>query len=297
MRRCSAFLALTLVAGPALAVNDAATRFLLVPSSARPAGLAGASTVLAMDADAARGNPAGLASLDRPETLLTHTRYVLFVKEGEIAFGMPTPVGHLGLHAAFMQDDQEGRDDEGHGLRYFSNRHATAAVAGGWRLAPAWSAGLALRYVQVALADAVSMGGGLDAGVAWEPPAGAWRAGLTGRNLGLMRSFAGAAVRMPALVEAGVARRLGEGTLTMAADGRWLAAGDVRAALGAEWRATRLAVLRAGAGARRDSLAAGWFPELALGIGLGVDRWGLDYATTPLGAMGAAHRFTFRATY
>lgn len=100
-----------LAASPAVAagggVGENAAEFLLIRPGARALGLAEAFGPIAEGPDALYWNPAGLATLVRPEFSYSRTQYLRLLSHDYYAIGLPTrwAGGNLGFAATIVQED------------------------------------------------------------------------------------------------------------------------------------------------------------------------------------------------
>ncbi|MDD5304131.1 MAG: PorV/PorQ family protein [Elusimicrobia bacterium] len=268
--------------------------FLLFDPSARAAGLGGAYTALASDANALFYNPAGLGRIKAHEVTFMHNRYVEGLTQ-EYA-GLATRQG-WGLNVNRLDFGGISRTrvespDGGLGSAGLTDM----ALSGGYgrALSESLSVGAGAKFIRETL-DGVSAGGfAVDAGVL------AAVSSLPGLTLGAALLNAGPGVRfqsrresLPLLGRAGAAFsfRTNKTENTAAFDATKARTDTVRVGIGVETIFEKLLALRLGFSDRGDAGLG-----LACGVGFLWKALAVDFAFVPFGDLGSVNRLslTFR---
>ena len=301
-----------LAAGMARA--EEAASFLLIGGGARAAAMGGAAVALSADADAIYWNPAGLASVTRPEAGATHA---LYLGDTYDALAAAVPLGNRGVlrkeelgsrsgraaATAYYPAEsdmgvvavglarmgyaaQEGRDAARRPTGTFSASDYSASLAYARRVGGGFSAGLAVKRAQTRLADssagatALDAGGVLDLGTRFS-----WRFGAAVRNLGQDLRFSEQASPLPLTFAAGASAEPFRGLLLTGEVQRRSKSGTTAGSFGAEYRLHSVVALRAGYLQDRGPSATRWGGPTG-GLGLGWGRLRVDYSFAPFGALG-----------
>ena len=238
----------------------AAAVYGVLPSGARPSGMAGAFVALADDANSPLTNPAGMSNRLRAEITGYHTR--LYGLEGlsqtMISAVFPAGIGWVGLSV-----------QSSGGALY---RETTVGFSFSRKIAPPALIGLTARRTTVAIARYCSSGSwSMDAGLQLRLPSG-FRLGIAGNTPDQSGSF----------IRVGVGRmseQLGVG-IQIDHDPR----SGFTWRLGQEFRPMRFLVLRGGITAQPSQLFAG--------CGLNVSNVTIDYSVASHPVLGATHRFS-----
>ncbi len=311
-------LLLLLAAGGARAEETAS--FLRIGGGARAAAMGGAAAAPAADADAIFWNPAGLATLSRPEAGATHALY-LGDQYDSLAGAVPlgsraqtkrvelgsssgrasatalypseSSLGVIGVGLARMgYAAQEGRDAARRPTGDFSASDYSASLAYARPLSAAFSAGIAVKRVASRLADAsggataMDAGGLLDLGTRFH-----WRFGAVVRNLGEDLRFSSQASPLPLTFAAGGSVEPLPGLLLSGELQRRPKSGQTGGSFGAEYRLHPAVALRTGYLQDRGAAGGSW-GGLTGGFGVSWSRLRLDYAISPFGSLGTVQTFS-----
>lgn len=296
------FALLLLLAAPAAAQRNARTEalpFLNADVDARPVALGGAYVALAGDANAVHYNPSGLALMPGHEVTLTyHQLFAGFTQQyGAFAHKLSpyTGVGaQFNTYGAGSIQRTSAADPNGSTLGGVAARDSAASLAFGHRLkGQAVAFGGAVKVIRSTLDIYTAQTFAFDAGVMVQPKGVRYPVLLAAsvHNLGAGLDYGGGKEALPTRVRLGASVGLTRSALMtsevrLTQDGMTLHAG-------AEYRLFEHVLLRAGYDGR-DAAGAGFnlAGALAGGGGLEFGRFGMDYAFTPMGALGAAHRMS-----
>ncbi|MBI4054846.1 MAG: PorV/PorQ family protein [Elusimicrobia bacterium] len=271
--------------------------FLNIAVGARAVGMGSAHTASVEDVHALYWNPAGLAAMRGRELGFTHAEWLLGTRYDFLGFGYPTPSGAWGLGIYRLgQGSLEGRG---------ANREATGgfnAVDQAFSLAyskaldgySSFGAGVKLLHSRIGRDTANSFA--LDLGAIHK--LGNWplSVGMTLQNLGPGMKFISQRDPLPLSATVGLAYRIVPG-LHMALDlKRLIYDQETNLGIGTEYQFLPALSLRGGyLAALGQGPASGPSSLAGLGAGMGLKLFGtqLDYAMTPFGELGNAHRLSF----
>lgn len=297
--------------------GTASAQFLKLGADARAAGMGNAVRAGCEDASASYWNPAGLAGLNHRHVTLTHAALYQDVFYDFIAFGLPIPspklsgrrqlrnndygsvaVGLLYLNAGRITElDNTGTPTGGS----ITPQDLAAVVAWGGELADWLDLGAGGKFVSSRIKGSASTGA-VDLGARLklrllEAPL-ILAAGL--QNLGGALRYVEQDDPLPTTASLAVSLRPARG---------WILEMDVAAtrdqapypAFGTEFRlpidSSLTAALRAGWSGRLADAGLGGGTGLSFGGGLGLSRFAIDYAWTPFGIIGGAHRMSLSCRF
>lgn len=297
--------------------GSTAASFLKLEVGARAVAMGGAFTGITGDPYAVYWNPAGLAYLEDEKNIgLFHNEYFqglgqefLFYTapaRGGKFLGVPGPKSGtwgFALNYFYVPDDLERRSGLNEGdpenpispsEGEFGAYDLAASAAYGRRLGGGLSAGAAFKVIRQSIDDYSAGSVALDLGVLREY---AWRghpvtAGFSVQNLGPGIKFTDRRYGLPLVLRAGVSGRLPESGALLALDVEKPVDNYPALAAGAEIPLTRRLVLRSGYKYRMYGNEEGAWSGFSAGAGVFFDRAVFDYAFTPFGELGNAHRFS-----
>ncbi len=266
--------------------------FLFLDADARAAGLGGAYTALAKDANALLYNAAGLGRVGAHQAVFMGNRYAEGVSQEYLAYashrGWGVNLNHLSF-GAIPRTTVSNPDGAGSfGIRDL------AVGAGYGRLlskVPGLSLGAGVKFLRETIDDASASGYAADLGALWEPPSiPGLGLGAAVQNMGPPVRFQAARENLPLNVRLGAAYSaagLGIPAL-LAFDATKERSESLLFAAGLEVSpAGRSLPLRLGYGSRN-----GAGTSIAIGLGWVNGAFRVDYAFVPLGDLGTAHRLS-----
>lgn len=291
--RPAALLALLLGALPAPARAGSAGsepfQFLFLDADARPVALGGAYTALAADANALLYNPAWLGAVRRHEASFMHNSHAAGISQEYLGLATRWGAGAM-LNVLDYGDIPRTTVANPNGTLGSYGARDLAAAAGYGHAWGAFHAGAALKYIRESIDTAVGKAWAGDVGVGWhterEDGLGL-SAGLSVQNMGPTVRFLAGSENLPTTVRAGLAHEFlvrGQRTL-VAVDAAKTRADRPLIGFGLETVLAETLALRLGYSTRNE---AGW--GVAGGIGVNIGDFSVDYAVTPLGELGLAHR-------
>jgi len=292
------------VGSPALLSAAETAAFLKISPGARPIAMGDAFTAIADDMNALVWNPAGLASMRRPEAAFMHAE--LFEETRYDFIGYAHPLGRseglstLGFGLARLsQGAIQGRDANRRPTGSFEASDTAVHLAYSRRFfrgGPMF--GISGKYLQSTLADVTARTFAADIGVMGAVFVGPKPVflGASVLNLGPGMKYLETTEDLPLTLAFGGGIRI-LGAVLLAADYRLRPnSGKTEFGLGTEYTLLPSLSLRAGYASRLASIgsasdgAAGGMQGLGMGLGLRIGKAMLDYSFAPAGELGGAQR-------
>lgn len=297
--------------------GSTAASFLKLEVGARAVAMGGAFTAVPGDPYAVYWNPAGLAFLENEKNLsLFHNEYfqdlgqefLLYTApaKGGKFLGVPGPKSGtwgFALNYFYVPADMERRSGLNEGdpenpispsEGEFGAYDLAASAAYGRRLRGGLSAGAAFKVIRQSIDDRSAGSVALDLGLLREY---SWRGhpvtgGFAVQNLGPGIKFSERRYGLPLVFRAGVSGRLQDSGTLLSLDAEKPVDNYPALAVGAEIPLTQRLVLRSGYRYRLYGNEEGDWSGFSAGAGVFFDRAVFDYAFTPFGELGNAHRFS-----
>ncbi len=260
---------------------------------ARPAALAGAYTALVDGADAILYNPAGLTQLRTPQAGLGHMAWLDGVSDDYLQIGLPIyGFGAWGLGMTYLYAQDQARDNWGNPGDIFGIFDFSAQIALAIELGNDLSVGGTYKILRQGYDNRFSMGSAFDLGAQWRDFFGMLDLGAAMLNMGTPTSLGESRAPLPWTMRAGIALRLNK-ALRLVADHdhqplEFINKSRFGVEYGRDFEDIR-GTLRMGYQTGPENQAgnmAGW----AFGLGAKYNSYNFDYAFTPLGDLGVAHR-------
>ncbi|MCM2305257.1 MAG: PorV/PorQ family protein [Elusimicrobia bacterium] len=294
MRATAAALGLLLAGVSARAQSSAGAEafdFLRLDANARAVGMGGAYTALASDSNALLYNPAGLARVRDSEATFMHNQYAQGVGQQYIGVALKRGLGFQ-FNYASLGDVPRTTISSPAGTGSRLNISDTSLGAGyGRELSPDLAVGGGAKYFTESLGDTTASGYAVDVGGLYRlPDIKGLMFGASLLNLGPPVKFASTAEKLPTTLRLGAAyaMSLPHNNVTLALDLTKSVLDKVRLGFGAETVIDERFAVRAGFSTRQDAGLG-----LVFGLGWTGRKVGADYAFTPMGELGSAHRISF----
>lgn len=277
--------------------------FLDIGVGARAAGMGGAYTALADDANAVYWNPAGLARLEKREASTGHAELGQSTRHDFLAYAHPSPQGTFAGAITYLgQGSIDGRDSQGRPTG--SLNASDAAVAGAYgRKTELADFGLSVKYLRSHIGSSEAQGAAMDLGARRElegPRAGKLALGVALRNLGPGLKYDRERNDLPLRLALGAAYRLPAGHAVAVELQNGPRGAGSEGAVGWEFRAMEGVFLRLGYASKAAASGGAGFDAargLTFGLGLRKDRFSLDYGAQAAGELGSTHRFSLAARW
>jgi flagellar motor protein MotB len=266
--------------------------FFKLGQGARAAALGESYIGIADDATALYWNPAGLGQLTDYRFAFSHQQWFSDTRDELAHVALPAGPGALGLSAAYTAEPGiESWDENNQPGDTFQTWGGAFALGYGATLIPNYRIGAALKFgLQNLLTDWV-VAGAADVGFQARPVPGLG-IGVTARNLGI--GWSTELERLPADLALGAAYSWR--SLTGTADISLPFDNQVSVRAGVEYQPVRQLAVRLGYRAGPADLSElGFWGGLTAGLGVNAGGFDLDYAISPYGRLGIAHRLTLSA--
>ncbi|MBM3331415.1 PorV/PorQ family protein [candidate division WOR-3 bacterium] len=268
---------------------------LKIEQGVRLAAMGGAGIGAVEDASAIYWNLAGLGRAQSYHCALSHHQWFAGIKDEVIHAALPSGQGALGLGLVYSgEPGVEFWDANNVPGDTFRTWNGAMSIGYGLSVAPNYQVGVALKGFYQVLYTTSGYGGAIDLGFACRPLP-YLRLGATGRNIGFAAYGAGGE---PMPIEAGVGGGLAVGPVNAVLD--VIATMDNAPSLhaGVEYLPVPELAVRLGYRTGPQDLGTlGVLSGLTAGLGVNVGPLSLDYAITPYGKLGIAHRIGLRSTF
>ena len=278
-----------------------------VGTSARAIALGGAYVAAANDITAINYNPAGLAQLRSNEIMGQHTEWIGGISHDFLAAAMPTEMGTVGVSVIYLSEGNiEGRDENRNKIASFSAYDVATTISYSRTVNREFKAGGSVKLIDQKIADESAMGVAMDFGLLYEPnnlfsylPSGL-TFGMAVQNLGPQMKFISDGYNLPLTAAAGVGYSLTD-FATLAFDvKRKIYDRKTEVSFGTEFApitplALRVGYLKSMAGDSAISFSK--VRGVSGGVGVKVMNFSTDYAFTPYGDLGNAHRISFSTKF
>jgi outer membrane protein OmpA-like peptidoglycan-associated protein len=260
----------------------------------RLAAMGGAGIGAVDDASAIYWNPAGLGRVQASRIALSHHQWFASIKDEVVHAALPSGAGAFGLGLVYSGEPGiEFWDANNVPGDTFRTWDGALSVGYGLAVAPNYDIGVALKGFYQDLYTSSGYGGAVDIGFACQPLP-FLRLGATGRNIGFATYGSG---NEPMPMEAGVGGGLAFGPVHAVLDVLLPLSGSPSLHVGAEYLPVPELAVRLGYQTGPQDLGTlGALSGLTAGFGVGVGPLSLDYAITPYGKLGMAHRIGLAAT-
>jgi len=176
-------------------VGTTAAKFLTIPVGSRSIAMGGAFVSLANDMSALYWNPSGLARIDRPEVLVSHSRWLADIRHDFAGIGLPFgDFGTIGFSVTAMtMPDMEVTTEafpEGTGEMFSATSYAFG-FSYARNLTDWFSIGATVKYVRETIYHSSSGAFAVDIGTLFTTPFQGVRLGVSITNFGEKLQIAG----------------------------------------------------------------------------------------------------------
>lgn len=272
--------------------------FLLVPVGGRAVAMGGAYTGLAEDPYALHYNPAALARSPR-ELTFAHNEYILDLSQEYMAYAHPLSVGVLGIAVNYFDYGDFDRTTHAAGFAgvaaptgYLAQGRFGAgnlALSVGYARAmgdAGFHVGAAAKYIQQDIDNFSGQSAAADLGLYWRRGDGPLSLGLSVLNVGDKLKTGRRADPLPIAIRFGAAWRVLPERFTISGDVVKVSGDDdLQGHVGGEYWIASVLALRVGYSSVSDAGTG-----FTAGVGVRVDRFGLDYAFADEDDLDNAHR-------
>lgn len=294
-----AAIVLLLTSSPAVFAGGTTASFLKLGSGARATGLGGAFTAVSGDINAISYNPAGLANIKRSEAGFTRAELVEGVSYNFLGYSRPAAKGVMGLGVNYLsQSSIEGRGANREATGEFRASDTAINLAYARPLTARAGLGLNFKYITSHIAGESASGWAVDAGWQYKMPVKGLSLGFAAQNLGPKMKFLDEGSALPLTARAGAGYVLLDNVLISFDVSRQINEKVNVFSIGSEYAVFNSLFMRAGylgnAVPGGNLADAGGFKA---GFGLKLKGFNLDYAVTPFGDIGKAHRISLGAGF
>jgi hypothetical protein len=267
--------------------------FLKMGAGARPTAMGNAFVGIADDVNAVYFNPAGLASLERPELTALQTQWIEGINYNFGAYAHPLASGVLAFSAATLQVGDIERRNESEGLDgTFDNLDSAYAVSFGRNLGQTYSLGLTGRYIKEKIDSTSASAWSSDIGIMKRFDNRPLSLGLAIRHLGPEIKFRDEGDPQPLTIDGGAGYKLFHDRLLMGLNMYKPRDNSLKFGLGFEWKGNLSSAKYAlRAGYNSSNTDADGATGLTVGAGLGLGRFTLDFGWVPMGDLGNTFRY------
>lgn len=301
MRKAHLLVAAALLLAPAAVFADGTTAsFLKLGSGARATGLGGAYTAVSGDINSISYNPAGLASLKKSEAGFTRAELVDGVSYNFLGYSQPAAKGTLGLGVNYLgQSSIEGRGVNREATGAFQASDTAINLAYARQITAMSGVGLNFKYITSRIAGESADGWAVDAGWQYRTPVKGLGLGFAVQNLGPKMQFLDEGSALPLTASAGAGYSLLDNVLLSLDVSRQVNEKKTVFSFGSEYAVFNSLFMRAGYLASSTTGGSGITDVggFKAGFGLKLKGFNLDYAVTPFGDIGKAHRLSLGAGF
>lgn len=274
--------------------------FLKLGSGARATGLGGAYTAVSGEINAISYNPAGLANLKRSEAGFTRAELVEGVSYNFLGYSRPAAKGNIGLGVNYLgQAAIEGRGANREATGSFLASDTAINLAYARPVTSRAGVGLNFKYITSRIAGESATGWAVDAGWQYRTPVKGLGLGFAVQNLGPKLKFLDEGSALPLTASAGAGYMLLDNVLLSLDLSRQVNEKKTVFSFGSEYAVFNSLFMRAGYLANAVTSVTGIADAggFKAGFGLKLKSFSLDYAVTPFGDIGKAHRLSLGAGF
>ena len=293
--------------GPVAADNtdiheNAGTRamtFLKIGVGAEAIGMGESQVAATDDLYASYWNPAGLASIQKPQLALMHNEWFAGINHEFVGLALPVGnIGTVGLSSSFLSfGDLQGRDSEGNETTIFRPYDLAVILSYARNFSSSIAFGANAKFLREQIADETGTGIAFDFGVLYTFSQMPLALGFNAQHLGPRVTFIQEAFGLPVTFRIGAAYRLFDDTLVLTSDIIRPSDNDIAIAVGAGYTIANILHLRTGYNYQIGGNDLGAISGLTSGFGLTLRQFQVDYALVPFGVLGLTHRFSLVANF
>ena len=269
--------------------GTAAASFLNIGMGVRAAGMGGAFTGIADDANAIYYNPSGLVQLKVKELTAIHTTWLTGVESQYLGFA--TSIGEesaFGLSGTYLHTEDIERDILGEELGVFRDYYENVNLSYARAITQNLSLGGTLKWIYGSLAEHEASTYGLDVGLLYKTSAKGLSLGLSAQNIGGGMTFIEEEDPLPLNLKFGIGYRPIKNLVLGLNVTKPNTTDRLRLGLGSEYTIAKILSLRAGFSQKGDDEFSG----LTAGAGINLFGLQLDYAWVPYGELGETNRYS-----
>ncbi|MDI6735870.1 MAG: PorV/PorQ family protein [bacterium] len=274
--------------------------FLKLGQGARANAMGESFVAVADDINALYWNPAGIAQIKEKQATFMYSDWLEEINYNYLAYVSPAQIngGVMGGAITLLDSGSIDKYDTNQtNLGTFDGKDIAVAVSYGKEMAPNYSLGATLKYIQMKIDGKKSTGFGLDVGCLYKPQIENLTLGVNIQNFGpKLGAFDKEKDALPLNFKLGGAYRLNN-ALTLALDINFPSDNDTNFNLGGEYWFKELVAIRAGyKSLTKDELKSS---DLTFGAGFRMPGTGigLDYAYCDYDDLGDTHRVSLMTKF
>ncbi|MFC2061663.1 PorV/PorQ family protein [Elusimicrobiota bacterium] len=274
--------------------------FLKISPGAKPVGMGGAYTSVSGDINCLYYNPAGIASIDRPQLGAMHTQWISDIKYNYAAGAFKFKKGVMGVSATLLtMGELEGRGADREETGTFRAYDAAVQFSYAKRISKSKLIGSSIKIIREQIEEESASSVGIDIGIQSEI-AGNIDIGIALRNMGPKIKFINEGYNLPVSIGAGCGLRIGGVRLGIDTNYEIIEE-NIRLSFGTEYVPVRFISLRGGYFMNlidKTILADKYKVKekgqgLGGGVGINILKYSLNYAVVPYIDLGTTHRISF----
>lgn len=279
------------------AAGTSSAQFLKLGAGARAAGMGDAYSSVADDANATYWNPAGLAQVQNKELSFMHNSYLQDTQYQYASGVIPFRTSGLGM---FIQRLDLGTID-----RYsaadtkdgsFTAGSMAAGVGVGMKVREDLMVGFNVKYIQESIENESATSFAGDIGALYRR--NGTTLGASVQHLGPGMKMVKDSYALPLTIRAGASRRFFEDRLLTAVEVSKPNDNSASFHIGAEYELNKIISVRGGYRTTPgNSLDVDGLTDITGGMGVTLNQFSLDYAISPFGDLGMAHRISLRVRF
>lgn len=275
--------------------------FLKIGPGARPVGMGEAFTGVADDIHSIYWNPAGLASLQRPELTGMHMQWFQDIQYEFAAYAHPTRErGTWGFAVSNLHTDdlQRRTEDTDASLGQFKSNDSAYWLSYAYPLNKKLSVGTNAKYIEQSLDSVKARAFALDAGVRYDTDWHGLRLGGSAQNFGTKVKFQNESDPLPLTFRLGASAPVYRKKLLISSDVIIPRDHEIGLAVGGEYKHyfTKTMAYSVRSGYRTDSDADG-LTGISAGGGLTFGRVSCEFAWVPFGELGNSYRYALHIKF
>jgi hypothetical protein len=265
---------------------------------ANAVGMGESYVASADDVYATYWNPAGLSKVEKIQIGFMHNEWFEDIRYEYLGYVQPAlNLGTIAGSVSYISmGELDKTDDNGIGNGKFRPYDLLLMLSYGTKLNKSISLGLNAKFLQEKIDDQKAQAFAVDLGGMYTSGNGLV-VGLNIQHLGTKMKFIEESFGLPLNFNFGIAYKLIDGALTLAADTNIPSDNNVNVGFGADYRIMGMFDLRVGYRYTVGGNDLGTVSGLRAGVGFGVGSYKLDYAFVPYGDLGQSHRISLVASF
>lgn len=281
--------------------ENAGTRamtFLKIGVGAKAMGMGESQVAATDDLYASFWNPAGLASLQKPQLALMHNEWFAGINHEFVGFALPIGNNTVGVSANFLSfGELQGRDQEGNETTLFRPYDLAVVVSYARRIGNTLAFGANAKFLREQIADDSGRGIAFDLGGLYAFSNVPLSLGFNAQHIGPRVKYVEDAFELPFTLRLGTAYRLWNEAVILTMDFIRPTDNDNSIGIGGAYTIGNVLQLRTGYNYKFGGNDLGATSGLRGGFGLTLRRFQIDYALIPFGDLGLTHRFSLLANF